>query len=60
MKCAHCGKGFSCGCQKTKAPNGQTVHKSCLSAYTAAGQKRKARGDSLTNKINRAKQNLNR
>ena len=58
MKCAQCGKGFSCGCQKTKAPNGQTVHKSCLSAYVSAGQMNKPKGDSLTNTINRAKQNL--
>ena len=30
--CAHCGRAFSCGCQKTTDNKGRTVHKSCLSA----------------------------
>jgi len=30
MKCARCNKSFTCGCQKTKAPDGSIVHKSCL------------------------------
>ena len=28
-KCTHCGKAFSCGCQKTKDKNGKLVHKKC-------------------------------
>ncbi len=55
MKCAHCGKGFTCGCQKTKASDGQTVHKTCLSAYNA---KFKSKTDPLTKKLNMAKGNL--
>ena len=27
MVCAHCGKSFSCGCQKTKAKDGKTRQK---------------------------------
>jgi len=33
MNCKKCNKAFSCGCQKTKASDGSTVHKSCLSEY---------------------------
>ena len=61
MKCAHCGKGFTCGCQKTKAPDGATVHKPCLSLY--ANKKKIVtanKGSNLTRTIERAKQNLNR
>ena len=31
--CTHCNKAFSCGCQKTKATDGQTVHKTCRGEY---------------------------
>jgi len=34
MTCKNCGKSFSCGCQKTNATDGSTVHKSCLTEYT--------------------------
>jgi len=60
MRCAHCGKGFTCGCQKTKAPNGQTVHKTCLSAYAAKNGGNRTNRGSLTKNIQKAKQNLNR
>ncbi len=59
MKCAYCNKGFSCGCQKTKAPDGQTVHKSCLSAYTKNKFNTNTRSsNSLTNQVKAAKKNL--
>jgi len=60
MRCAHCGKGFTCGCQKTKATNGATVHKTCLSAYNAKNGGNKRLRGSLTQNIERAKKNLNR
>jgi hypothetical protein len=31
--CTHCNKPFSCGCQKTKATDGQIVHKTCRGEY---------------------------
>ena len=31
-KCAHCGKTFSCGCQKTTDNKGRTVCKTCVQA----------------------------
>jgi hypothetical protein len=33
MNCKQCNKGFSCGCQKTTAPDGSVVHKTCLTDY---------------------------
>tara|TARA_R110000851_G_scaffold96345_8_gene209128 strand:+ start:6065 stop:6250 length:186 start_codon:yes stop_codon:yes gene_type:complete len=61
MNCTHCNKGFSCGCQKTKAANGRIVHKGCLKEYNAAnGVKVSKATDSLTRQVQRAKQNLNR
>jgi len=61
MKCAHCNKGFSCGCQKTKATNGQTVHKGCLSQYnTSIKNNVIINNDSLTSSINKAILNNNR
>jgi len=57
MNCAHCKKGFSCGCQKTKAADGQTVHKSCLTAYNA---KFNVNASPLTRKLNAARKNLTR
>tara|TARA_B100001778_G_C18604618_1_gene639170 strand:- start:5959 stop:6141 length:183 start_codon:yes stop_codon:yes gene_type:complete len=60
MRCAHCGKGFTCGCQKTKAPNGATVHKTCLKEYVAKNGGNKTSRGTLTKNIQKAKQNLNR
>ena len=57
MKCAHCGKGFSCGCQKTKAANGATVHKTCVSEYNS---KINVSKNNLTKTLNKAKSNLKR
>lgn len=33
MTCKKCNKTFSCGCQKTTASDGSTVHKTCLKEY---------------------------
>ena len=33
--CAFCSKAFTCGCQKTKDRNGNTVHKGCLDMANA-------------------------
>ncbi len=33
MNCKECNKGFTCGCQKTKASDGTIVHKTCLKTY---------------------------
>lgn len=62
MVCAHCGKSFSCGCQKTKAKDGKTVHKTCLRAYNEnPGVKPLAvSNSSLTNAIKKAKKNIAR
>ena len=60
MKCAHCNKGFSCGCQKAKATNGQTVHKGCLNQYNASSKSKSINSDSLTSSINKAISNNNR
>jgi len=57
--CGYCNKGFSCGCQKTKAKDGTVVHKTCKQAYEASGfQKASTSSDPLTKKINEAKNNL--
>ena len=55
MKCAHCSKGFSCGCQKTKAKDGKTIHKSCVSAYNSGIS---VPADKLTRTLERAKRQL--
>jgi hypothetical protein len=55
MNCASCNKGFSCGCQKTKAADGKTVHKTCVTEYN---NKIKGTSDPLTRVINKAKSNL--
>ena len=60
MVCAHCGKGFSCGCQKTRAADGKTVHKTCLTAYSAKMKTPNRMHSTLTRDIERAKKNLNR
>lgn len=39
MKCKHCDKAFTCGCQKTQASNGATVHKTCVKEYNAKIEK---------------------
>jgi hypothetical protein len=57
MNCAQCNKGFSCGCQKTKAADSKTVHKTCLTAYN---NKINVKSDPLTEKLNIAKLNLTR
>lgn len=59
MNCAHCNKAFTCGCQKTVAANGQTVHKSCLADYgKATGVAPAMPADGITQQVYRAKQNL--
>lgn len=60
MKCNHCNKGFSCGCQKAKASDGQTVHKGCLSQYNTTSKNKIINNDSLTSSINKAMSNNNR
>ncbi len=57
MKCVHCGKGFSCGCQKAKAKDGKTVHKSCLTAYNGTVN---VSTNKLTRTLERAKRNARR
>lgn len=59
MNCKSCGKPFTCGCQKTKASDGSTVHKTCLTQYNGTLAPTKS-NDQLTSKIQRANQNLNR
>jgi hypothetical protein len=57
MNCAHCNKGFTCGCQKTKAADNKTVHKTCLTVYNT---KANVKSDPLTEKLNMARLNLSR
>lgn len=57
MKCIHCGKGFSCGCQKAKAKDGKTVHKSCLTVYNGTVN---VSTNKLTRTLERAKRNARR
>jgi len=33
MNCKSCGKPITCGCQKARANDGSTVHKTCLHEY---------------------------
>lgn len=33
MTCKQCNQSFTCGCQKTTASDGATVHKTCLTEY---------------------------
>ena len=39
MNCVHCGKKFTCGCQKAKAADGKVVHKTCVATYNAKNGK---------------------
>lgn len=39
INCSHCNKAITCGCQKTKNANGQTVHKSCLTQSNSQKKK---------------------
>ena len=48
MACNYCKKGFSCGCQKTKASDGSTVHKACLTNYNASLKKTYVSKDKIT------------
>jgi len=57
MNCAQCNKGFTCGCQKTKAADGKTVHKTCLTTYS---NKSSNISNPLTKTLNLAKQNLSK
>ena len=60
MNCAKCNKGFTCGCQKTKAADGKIVHKTCLKDYnTANGGVVYGSTDSFTRQVQKAKENLN-
>ena len=59
MNCAYCKKGFSCGCQKTKASNGETVHKTCLNDYNKNKLNTNTKSsNSLTDRVKTAKKNL--
>lgn len=60
--CTHCGKKFTCGCQKTRAANGQTVCKTCKNAYDKKHGTTKTSGttSSLTQRIRQADKNLRR
>ena len=58
MKCSYCNKGFSCGCQKTRAANGKTVHKQCLGRYNMSTKNKPVNSDSLTSSINKARSNI--
>ena len=63
MNCKSCGKPFSCGCQKTRASDGHVVHKTCLTQYNGTLPESSTpakNNDMLTNKIQKANQNLNR
>ena len=57
MNCKHCGGKFSCGCQKSTAKDGSTVHKSCLKAYNNRVTNQ-ANLRSFTDTINFANRNL--
>ena len=54
--CAHCGKGFTCGCQKLRAADGNIIHKACAGAYKP--KKENYQPDSLTQKIQKAQNNI--
>tara|TARA_B100000902_G_scaffold393522_1_gene447913 strand:+ start:476 stop:637 length:162 start_codon:yes stop_codon:yes gene_type:complete len=43
VNCAYCKGRFSCGCQKTKDDDGNTVHKSCVNKANTIIRDRKAR-----------------
>lgn len=58
MVCKHCGKKFTCGCQKTKAGDGAVVHKTCLAAYNKKTLKVTSKKDSLSLKIEQANKNI--
>ncbi len=58
MACKNCNKGFSCGCQKTKANDGSTVHKTCLKAYNSKLSGGSTNKDPLTTKLDYAKNNI--
>ena len=54
MNCKHCNGRFTCGCQKSTAKDGSTVHKTCLKAYN---NKFTPSSDSFTRTLERAKGN---
>jgi hypothetical protein len=54
--CAHCGGGFSCGCQKMRAQDGQIIHKSCKTAYE--NKTKNVNQDTLSQQINNAQNNI--
>jgi len=54
MNCKHCNGKFSCGCQKSTAKDGSTVHKTCLKAYN---NKFTPSSDSFTRTLEKAKGN---
>lgn len=58
MSCKHCKKGFSCGCQKTKATDGSVVHKSCLTNYNNSLTKTASVRDPLTKQLTQAANNI--
>ena len=58
MNCKHCGKKFTCGCQKTTASDGSVVHKSCLTAYNNKINKTVPKADTLSNQIKKANNNI--
>ena len=58
MACKNCNKGFSCGCQKTKAKDGSTVHKTCLKQYNEKIANNFGTKDPLTTQLNNAQNNI--
>ena len=61
--CANCGKKFTCGCQKAKADNGETVCKICKGKYNSKRIMKKSgqqHHDSLRAKQIRANENIKR
>ena len=58
MICKHCNKGFTCGCQKTKAADGNVVHKGCVKQYNTSKGIVHVKADTLTESINKANLNL--
>jgi hypothetical protein len=59
--CKYCGKGFSCGCQKTTASDGAIVHKTCKEKYEKNDfQPANTTSSGLTQLINKAQNNINR
>jgi len=59
MNCKHCNGRFTCGCQKSTAKDGSTVHKTCLKAYNNS-KSNQSTLRTFTDTVNYANQNLGR